>query len=197
MPSDFLSNISISNTSMFDTNDLFSSASTSAFDFGDLLSKFSSFSSENNNENNNENKEPSNEYDWKNAYLVLKDDFDSYRKRMENARQMEKRNLTKEIIKGFLDVAEYALFTYKAKNKMGTYTKEDEMILNKLSEFLKAYDVRRMKDPVGSTFDHRLHEAVISDTSEMFEPGTVTMLISHGYMIGDDVLRYAKVAVAT
>lgn len=179
---------------MFDANNLFSSANTSAFDFGDLWSKFASGERK---KNVNENNVPSGEYDWKNAYLTLKDDFDSYRKRVENARQTEKRNLTKEIIKGFLDVVEYALFTYKAKNKMGTYTKEDEMILNKLSDFLKAYDVHPMKDPVGQTFDHRLHEAVYSDTSEMFESGTVTMVISHGYMIGDEVLRYAKVAVAT
>lgn len=192
MPSDFLSNSAISNTSMFDANNLFSSANTSAFDFGDLLSKLSSV-----NKNVNENNVPSNEYDWKNAYLTLKDDFDSYRKRVENARKTEKRNLTKEIIKGFLDVVEYALFTYKAKNKMGTYTKEDEMILNKLSDFLKAYDIHPMKDPVGQMFDHRLHEAVFSDMSKMFESGTVTMVISHGYMIGDEVLRYAKVAVAT
>lgn len=195
MPSDFLSNNTISNTSMFDANDLFSSTYTSAFDFGDLLSKLSSGTT--NKKNINENNAPSNEYDWKNAYLILKDDFDSYKKRVENARQTEKKNLIKEIIKGFLDVVEYALFTYKAKNKMGTYTKEDEMILNKLSDFLKAYDVHPMKNPVGQTFDHRLHEAVFSDTSEMFESGTVTMVISHGYMIGDEVLRYAKVAVAT
>lgn len=182
---------------MFDTNNLFSSTNTSAFNFGDLLSKFSSVEEKKKKKSINENNAPSDEYDWKNAYLILKDDFDSYRKRVENARQTEKRNLTKEIIKGFLDVVEYALFTYKAKNKMGTYTKEDEMLLDRLSAFLKEYDVRPMKNPVGSTFDHNLHEAIMTDNSGMFESGTVTLLISHGYMIGDEVLRYAKVAVAT
>ena len=59
----------------------------------------------------------------------MKDDFDSYRKRMDIAKSTEKKNLTKEIINGFLDVVEFALFTYNAKNKMGTYTKEDKMIL--------------------------------------------------------------------
>jgi molecular chaperone GrpE len=177
---------------MFDANNPFYSANSSAFDFGDLWSMFSSVEKRNVNESN----APSDEYDWKNAYLILKDDFDSYRKRVENARKAEKSNLTKEIIRGFLDVVEFALFTYNAKNKIGTYTKEDEMILNKLSDFLKVYDVHPMKDPVGQTFDHRFHEAVLSDTSEMFESGTVTMVLSHGYMIGDEVLRYAKVAVA-
>lgn len=172
---------------MFDSNNLFSSANTSAFDFSELLSKFSS----------GKDAEPSDNYDWKNAYITLKSDFDSYRKRMDIAKKTEKKNLTKEIINGFIDVVEFILFTYKAKNKMDTYTNEDKMILNKISDFLKTYDVHPMKDPVGQTFDHRRHEAVLVDDSKMFEPGTVTLAISHGYMIGDEVLRYPKVAVAT
>lgn len=180
---------------MFDANNLFSSANTSAFDFGDLWSKFASGGEK--NKNVNENNVPSGEYDWKNAYLTLKDDFDSYRKRVENARQTEKRNLTKEIINGFLDVVEHILFTFKAKNSIGSYSKEDELILNKLSSFLGDYNVYPMKDPVGSMFDEKYHEVVISDDSGLFKSGTITMVISHGYMIGDEVLRYAKVAVAT
>lgn len=135
-------------------------------------------------------------YDWKRAYLSMKDDFDSYRKRMDIAKSTEKKNLTKEIIRGLLDVVEFALFTYNAKNKMGTYTKEDEMILDKLSAFLKTYDVHPMKDPVGLQFDHNFHEAVMTDESGMFESGTVSLCLSHGYMFGDEVLRYAKVVVA-
>jgi molecular chaperone GrpE len=134
--------------------------------------------------------------DWKSAYLSMKSDFDAYRKRTENGRSMEKQNLTKELIRGFLEVVDFTIFTYKAKNQMGTYTKEDKMILDKISSLLKSYDVYPMKDPTGHPFDHRYHEAVCSDESEMFESGTVTLLVSHGYMIGDEVLRYAKVIVA-
>ena len=169
---------------------LFSSTNPTGFDFADLLSKHvaqSSFQS---------TAKDSDDYDWKEAYLSLKEDFDSYRKRTENARRMEKTNLTREIIKGFLGVIDYILFTYKAKNSMGTYTKEDEMVLNKLTDLLKSYNVYPMKDPVGQMFDHRWHEAVIADHSDMFESGTITMVIAHGYMIGDEVLRHAKVAVA-
>lgn len=174
---------------MFDTNSLFSSSTTTAFDFGDILNSFVSNKKES-------TQESTQEYDWKKAYLSLKDDFDSYRKRIENTRQSEKKNLTKEIVKGFLEVVEYTLFTYNAKNKMGTYSKEDEMILNKLSNFLKTYDVYPMKDPTGHPFDHNFHEAVLSDESGMFKPGTVTMVLSHGYMFGDEVLKHARVVVA-
>lgn len=134
--------------------------------------------------------------DWKQSYLKMKEDFDSYRNRTEKARETERFNLTREIIKGFLEVVDYAIFTFKAKNNIGSLTKEDEMILNKLSSFLKAYDVHPMKDPTGTPFDHNFHEAVMTDTSEMFESGTVTLTLSHGYMIGDKVLRHAKVVVA-
>ena len=169
-------------------NNIFSSSST-PFDFGKMFSDYLHTAKKTPEEREDV-------YDWKKAYLTLKDDFESYRKRTDSARNAEKRNLTKEIVKGFLDVVDYILFTYKAKNNMGTYTREDEMVLNKISDFLKTYDVHPMKDPVGSPFDHKLHEAVISDNSKEFESGTVTLLISHGYMIGDEVLRYAKVAVA-
>jgi molecular chaperone GrpE len=172
---------------MHDNNIFFSSSDAPNFDFADFLSNYTKTVKEQTSEDS---------YNWKDAYLKMKDDFDSYRKRVENARSVEKKNLTKEIVRGFLDVVEYALFTYKAKNKMGTYTKEDEMILDKLSDFLKAYDVHPMKDPTGHQFDYNFHEAVISDNSGMFEAGTVTMVIAHGYMIGDEVLRHAKVAVA-
>lgn len=174
---------------MIDANNMFSSfANSSDIDFGKILSEFASSPSPSN--------EIKSEIDWKEAYLTIKDDFDSFRKRTESARAAEKKNMTREIINGFLEVVEYALFTYSAKNKMGTYTKEDEMILDKLSEFLKKYDVHPMKDPVGTEFDHNYHEAVLSDESGMFKSGTVTLVLSHGYMIGDEVLRYAKVVVA-
>ena len=161
---------------------------TGNFDFAELLSKYA-----------NMDKKPSHEdvYDWKKAYLDCKSDFDAYRKRTENARNMEKANLTREIINGFLDVVEHILFTFKAKNSIGSYSKEDELILNKLSSFLKGYNVYPMKDPVGSMFDEKYHEAVINDDSGLFKSGTITGLISHGFMIGDEVLRYAKVAVAS
>ena len=170
-------------------NSIFSNPNAT-FDFGSLLSEFAANSGLHGQEEDDD-------HDWKSAYLSLKDDFDSYRKRIENARNIEKFNLTKEIVKGFLDVVEYLIFIYKAKNEMGTYTKEDEMVLNKITEMLKKYDVHPMLDPVGKPFDHKYHEAVMSDKSGMFESGTVTLLLEHGYMIGDEVLKYAKVVVAT
>lgn len=135
-------------------------------------------------------------YDWKNAYDEILSDFNSYRKRNEISRLTEKKNLTKEIIRGFLEIMDFVLYTYKAKNQMGTLTEEDEMVLNKLYSFLKQFDVKPMKNVDGYPFDPNFHEAILVDRSGMFEDGMVTMVINQGYMIGDEVLRHAKVCVS-
>ena len=136
------------------------------------------------------------EYDWKSAYETISKDFSSYKKRMELAKSNERKNLTKEIIRGFLDVVDYIIFTYKAKNANGNCTKEDDMVLGKMFQFLEQYDVRPMKGIEGKPFDHNFHDAILVDSSGTFEDDIVTVVISQGYMMGDEVLRHAKVCVS-
>jgi len=169
------------------------SSSSSGFDFGDLLNSIAKGSKTNDDESSSDHNQS---YDWKSAYETILNDFNSYKKRTELAKSTEKKNLTKEIIRGFLEIIDYILFTYKAKNVSGTYTKEDEMVLQKMLVFLNQYDVKPMRGIEGKPFDHNFHEAIMVDKSGMFEEGIVTLVLSHGYMIGDEVLRHAKVCVA-
>ena len=179
--------------SQYSSNFSSSKSSSSGFDFGDLLNSIAKGSKPNNDEFSKQNNQS---YDWKSAYETILNDFNSYKKRTELAKSTEKKNLTKEIIKGFLEIIDYILFTYKAKNTLGTYTKEDEMVLQKMLVFLNQYGVKPMRGLEGKPFDHNFHEAIMLDKSGMFEEGTVTLVFSHGYMIGDEVLRHAKVCVA-
>lgn len=50
--------------------------------------------------------------------------------------------------------------------------------------------------PVGRQFDPHVHEAVAQQPAEGAEPGTVIEVYSAGYLLGDEVLRAAKVIVA-
>ena len=86
--------------------------------------------------------------------------------------------------------------TYRAKNVNGTATKEDDMVLNRLYATLWKYGVSPMKDATGTPFDVNLQEAILVDRSGMFESGSVTMVLEQGFMLGDEVLRHAKVMVA-
>ena len=66
-------------------------------------------------------------------------------------------------------------------------------------QFLNTLDglgVKRL-DPVGQPFDPAFHEAVATvAATNGAQPGQIVGLVRPGYLIGDDVLRPAQVAVA-
>jgi molecular chaperone GrpE len=51
--------------------------------------------------------------------------------------------------------------------------------------------------PHGEAFDPHRHEAIAQQPSGDAQPGTVIEVYSPGYLLGDDVLRAAKVVVAS
>jgi molecular chaperone GrpE len=51
-------------------------------------------------------------------------------------------------------------------------------------------------EPEGHAFDPARHEAVTSVNAPGVAPGTVVGVVRPGYLIGDEVLRPAQVAVA-
>jgi len=50
-------------------------------------------------------------------------------------------------------------------------------------------------DPKGQKFDPQLHEAVFTIAQSESENGTVDIVITTGFKIGDRVLRAAKVGI--
>jgi len=60
---------------------------------------------------------------------------------------------------------------------------------------LEGLGVRRLH-PLGQPFDPSLHEAVATVSSDGTPAGVVVGIVRPGYVIGDDVLRPAQVAVA-
>ena len=70
-----------------------------------------------------------------------------------------------------------------------------EMVRQQFLSKLDAFGVKRI-ETLGADFDPRLHEAVTSIPSpDPSSDGRVLGVITHGYKIGDDVLRPALVAV--
>ena len=51
-------------------------------------------------------------------------------------------------------------------------------------------------ESVGKMFDVHLHDALMEETRDDLEPGTITNEVQKGYMMGENVLRHAKVIVA-
>lgn len=60
---------------------------------------------------------------------------------------------------------------------------------------LERYGVKKL-DPAGQKFDPNLHEALFEQPDESVPTGTVVQVIEPGYVIGERVLRPAKVGVS-
>jgi molecular chaperone GrpE len=70
-----------------------------------------------------------------------------------------------------------------------------ELVYKNFQKILHKNNVK-LFESVGKPFDVHLHDALMEEVRDDIEPGTITNEIQKGYMIGDDVLRHAKVIVA-
>ncbi len=69
------------------------------------------------------------------------------------------------------------------------------MVLSSMLGFLRAQGVTQLS-AVGQTFDPSRHEAVDQVQSETHPPNTVVNEFHRGYLIGERILRPARVAVS-
>jgi len=70
-----------------------------------------------------------------------------------------------------------------------------ELIARQLNEVLESLGIQPIAS-VGERFDPHIHEAVVTEPSDKYEPDTVTEELARGYRIGDRLLRPAMVKVA-
>jgi molecular chaperone GrpE len=69
-------------------------------------------------------------------------------------------------------------------------------IHRKLLGLLEAQGIKPF-DSLGQTFNPELHEAIASVPSDSHQPGEIVDEVQRGYRWGDQVLRPARVRVAT
>src|SRR5258706_467972 len=70
-----------------------------------------------------------------------------------------------------------------------------ELINKQLSDVLESLGIQPIVS-VGERFDPHIHEAVVTEPSDQYEPDTVTEELARGYRIGDRLLRPAMVKFA-
>jgi molecular chaperone GrpE len=71
-----------------------------------------------------------------------------------------------------------------------------DLISKQLSGVLDALGVKPIPS-VGEPFDPHVHEAVVSEATDEYEPDTVIQEILTGYRLGDKLIRPSLVKVAT
>lgn len=136
--------------------------------------------------------------EWKDKYLRLHAEWDTYRRRMNEQREAEKALATEKLVTSLLPVLDdfERTIAYANDNGEAGLLSGVEAVRTKLIDTLVKGGVEVI-DPAGEAFDALEAQAVatVDDTSVPDE--TVAQVYQKGYRMGTKVLRPAMVTVTT
>lgn len=135
---------------------------------------------------------------YKNDYLYLKAEFDTFRRNNAKERQeMTKYGCERLIVEllGVLDNFERALETPVTAETLGVYSKGVEMTAKELKSVLTKFGVNEI-EAKGQTFDPSMHEALSSEETKESKPGTVHRVLRKPYRLHEKLIRPAQVIVS-
>ena len=133
--------------------------------------------------------------DLSDKFLRKVAEFDNYRKRTDREKTESVSLGVSSALQGILPAYDALSLAAETECSDETYKKGVEMTLQTFRTALEKLGVTEM-DVLGKPFDPQYHNAVLSDSVEGAESGTVTRVLQKGFMQGDRVLRHAMVAVA-
>jgi len=131
-------------------------------------------------------------------YRAASDEFDQARARLRKELSKDVERGRRSLITGFLEVLDNLdrALEAAADRADDPFVQGVSIVRQQFLSTLEGLGVRRVS-PLGQAFDPSLHEAVTTvGASEGTASGTVVGIIRPGYLIGDEVLRPAQVAVA-
>jgi len=131
-------------------------------------------------------------------YLRLYSEFENYRRRTAKERLDLIKTASEDVIKELLPVLDDFERAIKAEEQESGETIDEgkRLIYNKLVKTLSSKGLSPMEDLVGKAFDADMHEAItqIPAPSEELK-GKIVDVVERGYLLGDKVVRYAKVVI--
>jgi molecular chaperone GrpE len=130
-------------------------------------------------------------------------DFENYRKRIERERGEAHQRVVGDVARKLLPVLDNLGRALEAEKTVQSNESKEfrhflhgvELINRQLNEVLESLGIQPIAS-VGERFDPHIHEAVVTEPSDKYEPDTVSEELARGYRIGDRLLRPAMVKVA-
>lgn len=133
-------------------------------------------------------------------FLRLFSEFDNFRKRTLKERIELTKTASEDVIISMLPVLDdfdRALKAHEETKDTDSFIEGVNLIHNKLKTTLAAKGLQPMKSK-GETFDTDFHEAITEiPAPEKSMKGKIVDEIERGYLLGDKVIRYAKVVVGS
>src|SRR2546422_4081459 len=131
-------------------------------------------------------------------------DFENYRKRIERERGETHERVVAEVVTKLLPVIDNLRRALEAERSLEANESEEfrhflhgvELINKQLNEVLESLGLETVP-AMGEHFDPHVHEAVVSEPTDDYEPETVIQELARGYRLGERLLRPAMVKVAT
>jgi molecular chaperone GrpE len=131
-------------------------------------------------------------------------DFENYRKRVERDRSENYNRMVGDVVSKLLPVLDNLRRALEAEETLQATESEEfrhflhgvELIYKQLSGVLEGLGVQPIV-ALGHRFDPHVHEAVVTEQTEEYEPDTVIQEIVPGYRLGEKLIRPAIVKVAT
>jgi molecular chaperone GrpE len=131
-------------------------------------------------------------------------DFENYRKRVERERGETYNRVVADIATKLLPVVDNLKRALEAEASVESSESDEfrhflsgvDLIYKQLNGVLDALGVKAIA-AVGEPFDPHIHEAVVTEATDDYEPDTVMQEIVAGYRLGDKLIRPALVKVAT
>ena len=130
-------------------------------------------------------------------------DFENYRKRVERDRGETHNRIVGDVARKLLPVVDNLTRALDAERSIENRESKEfrhflhgiELISKQLNDVLESFGVTAI-EAVGQRFDPHIHEAVVTEPSDEYEPDIVTEEIARGYKLGDRLLRPSMVKVA-
>ena len=136
--------------------------------------------------------------DWQDKFMRLHAEWDTYRRRTTEQREVEKSRATEKLVTSLLPVIDdfERTIDYATKNGEGGLFDGVKAVHAKLVDVLKKDGVEVI-DPAGEAFDALEAQAVATVDDASVPDETVSEIYQRGYKMGTKVLRPAMVTVTS
>lgn len=142
--------------------------------------------------------------DLKNSLVRRQADYENIRKRMDKEKSETYNRVVAEIAEKLLPVSDNLKRALEAEASVEAVESDEfrhflsgvDLIWKQLTGVLDALGVKPIS-AVGEQFNPHIHEAVVTEATDEYEPDTVIQEIRSGYRLGDKLIRPALVKVST
>ena len=140
----------------------------------------------------------------KNSLARRQADFENYRKRVDRERSETYNRVVADVAEKLLPVSDNLKRALEAEASVEAAESDEfrhflsgvDLIWKQLNGVLEALGIKPIA-AVGEQFNPHIHEAVVTEATDDYEPDTVIQEIRSGYKLGDRLIRPALVKVST